>query len=457
MKNNSPWIYQLDHGRETASIRSNLATDVLVIGGGIAGACSAYYILMKTDKKIVLMEGNRVAHGATGHNAGYVVADFEKPFQNIVSDYGKEKALSGLRDIQGAWELLEQIILETKMEMNVKPFISYGGYSSYDNFLLAVRDEYLMRDTRDISEKILVSIESRWFEQLVSEEKSICLEVPQSVLLNKLETKDQIYHGVLPQKTAVINSALFTEKLILYCLKNFHNRFSVLEHSPVHRIRLTKDFCASYSGEFIIESDSVVLATNGFENFSIENVDGIDIDTKFHHLVRGVVGYMMGYTMHGEKPPYASFYYPSKVEDPDPYITEPYFYLTRRKFRHGEYGTDMLVSIGGPEVYLDDRSIYHHEYEIKEDIATRIHSFIENSIKEEDLKPRFHWHGLMGYTTTGIRIVGHEPCNPRLLYNLGCNGIGVLPSIYGGWKIGNHIAGVKMEGSIFDPKDNRCH
>ena len=53
----------------------------------------------------------------------------------------------------------------------------------------------------------------------------------------------------------------------------------------------------------------------------------------------------------------------------------------------------------------------------------------------------FQWHGLMGYNDSGIRVVGAHPRHPRLLYNLGCNGVGFLPSIYGGQRVARLLAG----------------
>ena len=62
----------------------------------------------------------------------------------------------------------------------------------------------------------------------------------------------------------------------------------------------------------------------------------------------------------------------------------------------------------------------------------------------------FTWHGLMGCTKNGVRLIGPEPKNPALLYNLGCNGVGILPSLYGGRQIARHLSGEKTEKSIFD-------
>jgi glycine/D-amino acid oxidase-like deaminating enzyme len=59
----------------------------------------------------------------------------------------------------------------------------------------------------------------------------------------------------------------------------------------------------------------------------------------------------------------------------------------------------------------------------------------------------------MGYTTNGMRAIGPEPLNPVLMYNLGCNGVGILPSIYGGRKIAEFLNGEVEERSMFDVGD----
>ena len=64
----------------------------------------------------------------------------------------------------------------------------------------------------------------------------------------------------------------------------------------------------------------------------------------------------------------------------------------------------------------------------------------------------FHWHGLMGYNDVGTRVVGAHPQHPSLLYNLGCNGVGFLPSVYGGHRLGQLLAGAQLPPSIFDPR-----
>ena len=64
----------------------------------------------------------------------------------------------------------------------------------------------------------------------------------------------------------------------------------------------------------------------------------------------------------------------------------------------------------------------------------------------------FHWHGLMGYNESQIRVIGPHPRYPRLLYNLGCNGVGFLPSIHGGHSLARLLAGDSPAPSVFDPR-----
>ena len=56
----------------------------------------------------------------------------------------------------------------------------------------------------------------------------------------------------------------------------------------------------------------------------------------------------------------------------------------------------------------------------------------------------------MGYTKNRLRMIGPDPEHERLLYNLGCNGVGILPSIFGGDKVARQIAGEEFPPSIFD-------
>jgi glycine/D-amino acid oxidase-like deaminating enzyme len=206
------------------------------------------------------------------------------------------------------------------------------------------------------------------------------------------------------------------------------------------------------AGEHTITADKVILCTNGFENLTILNNTGLDIDFKFHHNVKGTIGYMSGYLEKYNKPPTAISYFgstPIKGDD------DPYFYLTRRSYEYEQGVEHNLICVGGPDLSLDNSKEYLRESEYPEEAQKEIDNFIHTTYditanKEIDYK--FTWHGLMGYTPNRIRLIGTEPKNERLLYNLGCNGVGILPSVFGGKRISQIIAGESLTKSIFDPR-----
>lgn len=91
--NHSPWIEQLDQTIDFPGLVSDKKTDVVIVGAGISGVSTAYQILTQTDLTVTILEAKKIARGASGHNAGQVVLYFEKPFQEIVKEYGLEKAI----------------------------------------------------------------------------------------------------------------------------------------------------------------------------------------------------------------------------------------------------------------------------------------------------------------------------------------------------------------------------
>jgi glycine/D-amino acid oxidase-like deaminating enzyme len=114
----------------------------------------------------------------------------------------------------------------------------------------------------------------------------------------------------------------------------------------------------------------------------------------------------------------------------------------------------MLTCIGGPERQLENLTSYvcssgfpsETVHEIDHEILPVVYPSRPAGIPYE-----FLWHGLMGYSESRVRLIGYEPRNPILMYNLGCNGVGFMPSIYGGQRIAWIVRGDKLGPSIFDP------
>ncbi len=448
-KNISPWIHQLDANRTHRKLESDLDTDVAVVGAGIAGVSSAFYILKNTDKRVCLLERFKLAHGATGHNAGQIVSYFERGFASLVEEFGLEMAARGEKVIEDAWGLLDEMYMDAQLDIPFSRFIGHAGLSSYEQVQWHLKNSLIRKRAGLSARRLLVSENAPFVDTIPHEYDGLYALVPDKDILSLLETQHPGFIAVLSFPKGCMNSALFCQEVAGYLQTRYPDRFTLYEHAPIRKVILRDGHALLDADTHTVNAKRIVLCTNGFESILIINENGLDIDTKYHHLVNGKVGYMSGYLEKLNKPPTAISYY----TDPLPGIENSYYYLTRRPYEYEKGAEHNLVSVGGPDTDIDENASYSHEDEYPERMRERIDTFIR-AVYDIDPNKKieyvFTWHGLMGYTQNGVRLIGPEPKNPVLFYNLGCNGVGILPSIYGGKKISQHLLGGNIDPSIFD-------
>ncbi len=448
----SPWLYQLRRQRPLHRLVQHQKTDVVIIGGGIAGAVTAYHILRDTTERVVLLEAHRVGHGASGHNAGMMVAKIERPTRDLVQEFGEEVVKKGLRALDRSWDILETLRRDLELQTPIYPCPEQVGFTQPEPFLTEL-DNVLWRARLGLPyEPMKISRTSAWIKHIPKEYASVWEVAEPDLIRELLEHDAPTYQAVLHRRMACGNSALLSEEIIRCLLERYRSRVSIFEETHVTEVICDHAFATVRAGMISIKAKSVVLCTNGFEQFHIKDAQGISLDPKFHTLVKGEVAYMEGFLL--DRPaPIAGFEF---IDTSKP-SEDPYIYISRRPFEY-ETKPQMLISVGGPEYILPDGKDYdpHHAFPLwaHQDVDRFLKS--GQKILPLDTQRVFQWHGLMGYTPNRVRCVGFEPCRKSLLYNLGCNGIGLMPSMYGGWKIAQLLRGTDDDVRLFDPQDRRC-
>ncbi|HYG69379.1 MAG TPA: FAD-dependent oxidoreductase, partial [Anaeromyxobacteraceae bacterium] len=67
--------------------------DVAVVGGGIMGAATAYGLRrLAPSLRVTLLEGETLAFGASGRNAGFLLPGTHPDYVSAVAAYGRERA-----------------------------------------------------------------------------------------------------------------------------------------------------------------------------------------------------------------------------------------------------------------------------------------------------------------------------------------------------------------------------
>lgn len=96
---------------------------------------TAYFLLKETNRSVSLFEATMIGHGATGHNAGQVTPYFEKRRDEIVTEYGLDKAVDAQKSVFHAWDLLMQIFADTGCDVPFHECIGYAGCSTDEQIL----------------------------------------------------------------------------------------------------------------------------------------------------------------------------------------------------------------------------------------------------------------------------------------------------------------------------------
>jgi glycine/D-amino acid oxidase-like deaminating enzyme len=445
----SPWLEQLRTDRAPQPLDRDLDTDVVVVGSGIAGASTAFFTLRDTDRRVVLIERGRIGHGATGHNAGQLATYFERPLLDLVREYGFELAIDAQRCLDGSWDLVDLLLAEIDADIRIDRFMGHMGMFTLNHVMVHLRHSELRRRGGLTVPDCLISEEAPFLADVPSSLDGLYEVVPAADIAALLGKGNEKYCAVLCSPVGTANGALLVEQIVDHLQQRYPERFRYVDHTHVDRVVLHADHADVHAGAHTVRTARVVMCTNGFVDHLIENLAGDDIDPTMHHHLIGTKGYMAGVVEHAPSEPGAySFIRNAEIGQDTPYI-----YVTRRPWG-APAGPGMLVCFGGPEEELDDASTYEPEAEYPlEMFATFDEEVLPLAYPTRPAgEPyEYRWHGLMGYTRSRVRMVGAEPRNPVLLYNLGCNGVGFMPSIYGGQRIARMLAGDDLGPSIFDP------
>ena len=96
-------------------INGTIECDVCIIGGGITGITTAYY-LSKSGKNVVLLERERLAQKTTGNTTAKITSQHGLFYNYLINDYGKDFAKKYYMANQNAIKNIEEIINKENIE-----------------------------------------------------------------------------------------------------------------------------------------------------------------------------------------------------------------------------------------------------------------------------------------------------------------------------------------------------
>ncbi len=119
----SLWRYET-HDIECKKIQSGSYRDVIVIGAGMAGLLTAYY-LQKKGLKVLVLEAKTIACGQTERTTAKITSQHDLKYNKLIKDVGIKKAQMYASANERAIEEYDKLIKENKIDCDFERVPAY--------------------------------------------------------------------------------------------------------------------------------------------------------------------------------------------------------------------------------------------------------------------------------------------------------------------------------------------
>lgn len=141
MKSNSYWIESVKNIRKDfPKLENDEQADVCIIGGGITGITTAYY-LSKTNLKVILLEKSKICEHTSGNTTAKITSQHGLFYDYLIQSQGKQKAKQYLEANEQAIENIEQIINEEKINCD---------FEKLNNYIYTLKQDELMKIKKEV-------------------------------------------------------------------------------------------------------------------------------------------------------------------------------------------------------------------------------------------------------------------------------------------------------------------
>ena len=150
-------IWNIDEKkRNIEKLNFNKKVDILIIGSGITGLTTAYFL---KNKNICVVDASIIGHGITLNSTAKINYLQENIYNNIINNSSYENATLYLESQIYASKLLKEIVLKERINCDLKEVPSYL-FSSNEKDIITLKKEveFLRKNNIDIKSKKLFLI-----------------------------------------------------------------------------------------------------------------------------------------------------------------------------------------------------------------------------------------------------------------------------------------------------------
>ena len=152
---NSLWIESIDKIKSNGELTDCASADVCIIGAGISGITTAYY-LTKRGYKVIVLEKDEIGHGVTGYTTAKITSQHNLIYHYLNKQYGIKFAKKYYEANEEAIKNIEDLIRENNIDCD---------FERKDNYIYTINEENVEKIEEEAESLKYINIDAKKVEK----------------------------------------------------------------------------------------------------------------------------------------------------------------------------------------------------------------------------------------------------------------------------------------------------
>jgi len=357
------------------SLKEDLETEILIVGGGITGSLIAHQCIAD-GYRTTLIDKREIAHGSTSATTSMLQYEIDVPLYKLIKMIGEQGAVASYKACCDSIDKLKEIVDQVQ---------STSGFERKSSLYFAH-----------------TKTEAKWLKKEFETRKKYGLKV------NWLQAEDisrdyKINHtfgGILSEQGASMDAFQFTHDVLKY---NHEKGLKIFDKTEMNKIKYTDDGIEVLVNDCTRIKAKRIIYCTGYETTEL-------IQENFVKLLNT-------YAIVGER-----------HEDNHSHLNNILIWNTASPYIYMRTTDDNRLLIGGEDDKFGSLRKRNNRIEKK---AQKLEKQLTKYLPEYDFTIDFSWCGTFGQTKDGLPYIGKHKDFPHSYFVLGFGGNGITFSVMG--------------------------
>jgi glycine/D-amino acid oxidase-like deaminating enzyme len=376
LKSSEPfWLVKNGIINSYPSVRENLETEILIVGGGITGSLIAHQCIAD-GYKTILIDRREIGNGSTSATTSMLQYEIDFPLYQLIDLIGEEAAVESYWACYKSIDDLGQIVKQVKSDC---------GFKKKESLYFAAHKKDVSGLKTEFEARKKIGLPVKWLE-------------PEEID-KKFQLKNS-YGGILSQQGGSLDAFKLTHDILAY---NHKKGLRIFDKTDIKKTTYKPNGVTVITEYGTTIKAKKIIYCNGFESTEI-------IKDKFVKL-------LSTYAIVGER-----------FEDDQSYLNETLFWNTAKPYNYMRTTDDNRLLIGGED---EDFVNAEKRDELLNQKSDKLTKYLKKILPNYDFRMDFVWAGTFGETKDGLPYIGKHPNFESAYFVLGFGGNGITFSVIG--------------------------